>query len=296
MTTELSGNWKLLLANSLMREKWFISPQYVDANALMIISLLEGKSNFLLSGENRPAYEMSAGNGTAIWGIRDDWSKLPQNSVAVFPVRGSMMKHGTWCSYGTEEIERFMAFAAQQKNVAGAVLQIDSPGGEVASVAPMHRGIEAFKAKGKSVVSVCDDCFSAAYYTAIKTDFILAENDISSGFGSIGVAWDFWDVSPVLKKAGYVHYNIKAAESFDKNVAFEKALEGDYEQIITEFLSPLAQKFQNDVKEARGARLKTETPGILSGKTFFAKDAFTYGMIDGFGDLNRAVQLVLELS
>ena len=296
MKTELNSNWKLLLANALMHEKWFISPQYIDANALTVISLLEGKPNFMLSGSERPDYEMATGNGTAIRGIRDDWSKLPQNSVAIFPVRGSMMKHGTWCSYGTEEIEQFMAIAAEQKNIVGAVLQIDSGGGLVSSVAPMHRGIEAFKLKGKPVVSACDLCCSAAYYTAIKTDYILAENDISPELGSIGVMIDFWDASPVLEKNGYVHHRIKAAESADKNTAFEKALKGEYDEIISEYLSPLAQKFQNDVKEARGARLKADTPGILSGKTFYAKDAFTYGLIDGFGDLNRAVQLVIELS
>ena len=293
----LSSNWKFLLTSAFMRENWFILPQYIDANALMVMSLLEGKSDFLSADSERLVYDMRAGNGTAVWGLKENgFDKLPQNSVAIFPVSGSMLKNGTWCSYGTTEIEQFMAEAAAHKNIVGAVLYIDSPGGEASSVAPMHRGIDAFKVKGKPVVSLCDMCASAAYYTAIKTDFILAENDISSEIGSIGVMCDFWDASPVLEKNGYKHHRIKPPESADKNAAFEAALRGEYDQINEEILSPLAQKFQNDVKEARGARLKTETAGILSGKVFFAKDALTYGLIDGFGDLNKAVQLVIELS
>ncbi len=295
MKSSLNGNWGFMLLNSLMREKWFVLPQYIDAQALAIINILNKQDNTILTEMNRPDYQMAVGTGTAVRGI-SDLESIPKNSVAVFPVKGSMMKNGTLCSYGTEEIEAFMNQAAEHPNVVGAVLQIDSPGGEVASVAPMHRGIEAFKAKGKPVVSVCDACFSAAYYTAIKTDFILAENDISSQFGSIGVMCDFWDATPVFEKLGYVHHRIKPPESKEKNAPFEAALAGKYEQVISEELSPLAQKFQNDVKDARGSKLKAETPGILSGKIFMAKDAFAYGLIDGFGDLNRAVQLVLELS
>ncbi|MDR0874218.1 MAG: S49 family peptidase [Prevotellaceae bacterium] len=299
MTSSLHSNWQFLLANALMRGQWFIAPQYVAAHSELIANMLNKQSPFsveqpLLS--NRPDYVMQAGNGQVIWGIRKNFSEIPKNSVAIFPLKGTMMKDGTWCSYGTEEIEMFMQAAAAQPNVVGMVLHIDSPGGEVGSIAPIHRGIDYFAKQGKPVVSVCDYCYSAGYYAAIKTDLILAENDISSDFGSIGTMLDFIDSMPILEKAGYVHHRIKADESSDKNTAFEQALKGDYTAIKTEMLSPLAQKFQADVKAARGARLKADTPGILNGKTFFAKDALAVGLIDDFGDLNKAVQLVLELA
>ncbi|MDR1544124.1 MAG: S49 family peptidase [Prevotellaceae bacterium] len=294
MSKILKNNWQFHLANSLMRGNWFIDPQFMTSQAEIVVNLLN-KKEINISAE-RAEYDMLWGNGTAIYGIREEWKLLPKNSVAIFPIKGTMFKEGTWCSYGTEEIEQYMKTAAAQSNIVGAVLTINSPGGEVSAVAPMHRGIKAFKEAGKPVVSTCDTCMSAAYYAAIETDLILADNDISADFGSIGVMSNFIDAQQVYEKQGYVFHRIKAEESADKNVAFEKALKGDYEMLKSEALSPLAIKFQNDVKQARGAKLNLDTSGILNGKTFYAKKALEVGLIDGFGDINKAVQLVIELS
>ena len=60
-------------------------------------------------------------------------------------------------------------------------------------------------------------------------------------------------------------------------------------------LSPLARKFQEDVKKRRGDKLDTKVEGILNGAMFFAEDAVKYGLIDGIGTLGDSIQRVMDM-
>lgn len=296
MERKLNPNWQHILANSLLRGEWMIHPKFTVGNKDLIEKLINPTPTAEYAMIERQPYAASFSNGLNSPQPLNEANKPAPGAVAIFPIQGTMLKAGTMCAYGTEEIEAFMTEAAASDKIIGAVLLIDSPGGEVASVAPIHRGIKAFRDAGKPIVSVADSCMSAAYYAAIHTDYIFAENDISSEFGSIGVMMDFWDTTPLLEAEGYIHHRIKAPESNAKNKAFELALKGDYSLIQNETLSPLARKFQNDVRAARAERLDTEAEGILNGKTYFARDAAKLGLIDGFCSLDKAVKLVIELA
>lgn len=295
MKLELKDNWNFLLADSLLRGTWFIQPELAFNSTEQILSILDNKI-FGASTENRLEYYMSVSNGSVISGLKESFDKSPKNSVAIFPIQGSMMKDGTFCTYGMSEIEQFMQMAANHKNIVGAVLDIHSGGGSTAAVAPILRGIDEFKSKNKPVIASADVCCSAAYWAASACDFIMADNTISSEFGSIGVMMQFIDMMPALEASGRKVHTIYAPESSDKNAAFELALKGEYDKIKTEMLSPLAQNFQKNVKANRGSKLNLETPGILSGKTFFAEEALKIGFIDGIGNLSKAIQLALELA
>ena len=53
-------------------------------------------------------------------------------------------------------------------------------------------------------------------------------------------------------------------------------------------------EFLKEVKEKRKC-LKLDTPGILSGKMFYAREAVAVGLIDEIGTLGRAVEVAKEL-
>ena len=149
---------------------------------------------------------------------------------------------------------------------------------------------------GKPVISSADLSASAAYWIASASDHIMANNNISAEFGSIGVMMSFADVQPYYEKQGVKFHTIYAPESNYKNRPFEKALKGDYDEIKQEELSPLAIKFQNAVKANRGDKLKEETAGILNGKMFYAEQAKEVGLIDSIGSLDEAVQMAADMS
>lgn len=223
-----------------------------------------------------------------------DYNKAPKGSTAIIPIKGAMSKYDTPCAYGAESIGKFILHAASHKNIEAIILDIDSGGGAVNAVAPLIDAIESAKAK-KPVLAYCDTAASAAYWIAVSCDKIILSNDISAQVGSIGVMVSFSDMRGYWEAQGVKFHTIYAPESTHKNQAFELALKGDYDLIKTELLSPMAKQFQAAVKKNRpGIDLKQE--GIIAGRMFFARDAFKYGMVDGIGTIEQALNIAATLA
>lgn len=264
-----------------------------DRMATMDLDQIEGRAEIPVT------YQMALPGSPAVKNFND----APEGSIAVIPLKSVMIKYGTMCEYGTEEIATRMLEAAESSKINGIVLDIDSGGGSVDAIAPMLEAISKIRSKyGKPVVACADMCASAAYYVAAHCDRIVASNDVSSEFGSIGVMMSFWDMVPYYEKAGFKFHRIYAKESTHKNLPLEKALEGKYDLIQEEELSPLAVKFQNAVKEKRGSKLDLSVEGLLNGRMFYAGNpndekltAVKVGLIDEIGTLDYAVALAASL-
>jgi protease-4 len=234
----------------------------------------------------------------------ESFDKAPQGSTAIIPLKGTMLKYGTMCTYGTEEIGAQILEAGSHRNISGIVLDIDSGGGTIDAVGPMVQAIMKIRSEAKKpVVASCDLAASAAYWVASVCTRIVANNNISAEFGSIGVMMSFCDVQPFYEKEGYKFHSIYAPESNYKNRPLNLALEGKYEEIQNEELSPLAVSFQDAIKANRGSKLKLDTPGLLNGRMFFANNnkenslnAKEVGLIDEMGNLDLAVRLVRDLA
>lgn len=293
------------LYHTILTMKFFIDLRQVDALSVLLEKYLtkdlhDFSSKTLSDGEplkisyrsaEYPGISGSTGGAGQPGG--DDGKK---NMVAVIPLRGTMIKYGTMCSYGADEIAAAIDEAAANKKVTGIVLDIDSGGGAVDAVAPLVDAIRRTKAMGKPVVASCDLCASAAYWTACECDEIMADNNISSEFGSIGVMMSFPDYAKYYEKEGIKVHTIYSNLSTYKNAPFEAAKKGEYDSIKTEELDPLARKFQANVRAKRAGKLNEEVEGILSGKVFYAEDALKYGLIDSIGNLDRAIARVREMA
>lgn len=284
-------NSKLL--SSLVRGKWMITFEESIAKTAIVEKLMNGdfiadEYTRILSEEKPLLNAILAASGMG--GSFDD---APKGSIAIIPICGTMLKYGTYCSYGTEEIAAEITKAANHRNIDAIVLDIDSGGGAVDAIAPL---VDAIEKCSKPVVASCDLCASAAYWTATSCDRIIANNNISSEFGSIGVMMSFQDMIPYYKEMKINTHEIYSNHSEYKNRPFQLAKEGKYDEIKTEELDPLAIKFQTQVKTARGEKLNTEIPGILQGKMFGPENAKAYGLIDEIGNLDIAVQIARDLS
>ena len=293
------------LYHTILTMKFFIDLRQVDALSVLLEKYLtKDLQNFTskILSQTEPlkiSYRsaeypgISGSTGGAGQPGGDDGKK---NTVAVIPLRGTMIKYGTMCSYGADEIAAAIDEAAANKKVIGIVLDIDSGGGAVDAVAPLVDAIRRTKAMGKPVVASCDLCASAAYWTACECDEIMADNNISSEFGSIGVMMSFPDYAKYYEKEGIKIHTIYSNLSTYKNAPFEAAKLGKYDDIKTEELDPLARKFQANVRAKRAGKLNEDIEGILSGKVFYAEDALKHGLIDSIGTLDRAIARVRELA
>lgn len=277
------------LYSAILRGKWFIRLQDVEAGGLILQQILDGpisKTSQKLSDREPLKIQM------AEMASSKNQSELPENAVAIIPLHGTMLKYGTYCEYGTVEIADLIREAADNPKVAGILLDIDSGGGAVDAIAPILDALEYNRSLGKSSVAFCDLAASAAYYAALGCDEIIANNSISAEFGSIGVMMSFPDYAKYYENAGIKVHTIYSNLSDYKNAPFEAAKKGEYDKIKAEELDPLARKFQNAVKDKRGDKLKHDTEGLLSGRMFYQDDALAVGLIDHVGNLDFAVSRV----
>lgn len=281
------------LFSALLRGTWAITPQAAMEYFPLVQTILDGKFEDLPANDKPEAIITYMDTKGRMYGHSwEDPADNPDNAVAIVEVIGAITKYGGMCQYGAEEIGNMISMLMRSDKVKGIILKTDSPGGAVNAIAPL---IDPLIARTKPVVALCDTCASAGYYTAIHTDHIMADNTISASFGSIGVMVKLADMKGYYEQKGVKFHTIYSNHSEHKNQAFELALEGEYDAIREEHLDPFAISFQSAVKKQRGVRLDQSVPGVLSGKMFFAEEAKQIGLIDSIGNIEMAMDKVLEL-
>lgn len=288
MQRRLEANWQHHLLSAILRGQFMMSPDMALGFKSQVNSLLNSENlynNNLQVLENIPvmAYDGANDQGQDAQDLGEDGGK-----VIVLPVKGAMLKYGTMCTYGMDEIAHYTKHFAAKENVSAIVLDIDSGGGATNAVPPMEEAVSFVKALGKPIIAHCDAACSAAYWVASACDHIFVNNNVSSIFGSVGVMLSYLDLVPYYEKEGAKYHEIYATPSGDKNLAFQKLLKGEYDQIRSEMMNPMAIQFQNTIKSNR-SNLKLDTPGILSGGTFNGQKSIDIGLTDQFGPLQDAI-------
>jgi len=295
----LHSNWQFHFISTLAKGKFFIHPNEALSMGSQVAKILNRDWDNMATTDldkerNRAEFPVAAvSHDKDAFG---NFDQAPKGSTALIPLKGSMLKYGTWCSYGTEEVAAAIYAAAVHRNISSIVIDIDSGGGSVDSVAPVEQAIKFARKNGKPVVASVDMACSAAYWAASACNSIIADNNISATVGSIGVMMSFWDVKGYYEAQGFKLHTILAPGSNDKNKAFLLGMEEKYEIIQIKEQSPLAINFQNTIKTNRAGKINLAYPGILNGITLYAPKALSEGMIDEIGDRETAVQRAQELA
>ena len=166
------------LYHSILSMKFFIDLRQVDAHLVLLEKYLEKDvSDFTaktLSEEQPMKISYREIDFAPLAETGNEGKANEKKVVAIIPLHGTMIKYGTMCAYGADEIAEAIDEAAADKKVMGIVLDIDSGGGAVDAVAPLVDAIRRTKAMGKPVVACCDLCASAAYWTACECNEIMA--------------------------------------------------------------------------------------------------------------------------
>jgi protease-4 len=268
------------LARDIVQGKWLVS----NPDRLLPIA-----RSFL--NKTPVDMEVKAASVTTV----SDSGALPEKAkrVAIIPLHGTMTKYDTCESYGTTFIAKRIREMADDENVIGIILDIDSPGGSSSAIPPMIEAISHAKAAGKPVYAHVDYCASAAYWVASQCDAIYMDNDLSE-VGSIGAMAVFIDSTAANPTTGEKTIVIYAEESPDKNFAYREALSGRYEAAKAE-LKPLVDQFRDAVVAGRPT-IHKDQDGVLSGKMFLTADALRLNMADARKTLHETIDAVFALA
>jgi signal peptide peptidase SppA len=187
--------------------------------------------------------------------------------VAIIPVTGTLVqKLGTLRPYsgmtGYDGLRANLSMALGDDAVRAIVLDIDSPGGEVAGCFDLADSI--YKARGgKPIWSILtESAYSAAYALASACDRIIVPR--TGGTGSVGVICMHVDMSKALGAAGVnvtlIHYGDRKADGADSRPLSDEALaryQSDVDAMGELFVKTVARNRGLSVKTVRATQATT---------------------------------------
>ncbi|KAA6180834.1 S49 family peptidase [Pseudomonas veronii] len=187
--------------------------------------------------------------------------------VAIIPVTGTLVqKLGTLKPYsgmtGYDGLRANLSMALADDAVRAVVLDIDSPGGEVAGCFDLADSI--YKARGsKPIWSILtESAYSAAYALASACDRIVVPR--TGGTGSVGVICMHVDMSKALGAAGVnvtlIHYGDRKADGADSKPLSDEALsryQSDVDAMGELFVKTVARNRGLSVKAVRATQATT---------------------------------------
>ena len=207
--------------------------------------------------------------------------------ICVITLTGAVTKYDKPCedSMGTLSVAREFDRAYADDSIVGVIFKMDSPGGEARACNHVYQAIER---RNKPVIVFVEDmACSAAYYMASNADLIIANYKLAR-IGCIGAMTTIYDQREYLKKLGVVEDEIYSSLSPDKNSEYRAYLDGNKEPLI-KILDVLAEDFISQVEKGRGDKLKEDRSVWGTGKTYFANEALSLGLIDAIDQFDNVV-------
>ena len=210
--------------------------------------------------------------------------------TAVIEIKGEI---AAGADASAEFVVAAMKTAFEDDGAKGIVLLINSPGGSPVQAGIINDEIKRMRAKyNKPVYAVVEEtCASAAYYIAAATDKIFV--DKASIVGSIGVLMDGFGFTGLMDKVGVERRLLTAGDNkgfLDPFSPTNDAQKAHAQQMLDQ----IHGQFIEVVKNGRGDRLKTATPGLFSGLFWSGQQSIELGLADQLGNVDLVARDVIK--
>ena len=179
---------------------------------------------------------------------------------------------------------------ANDSTIKGAIVRIDSPGGEVTASDEIWREMKLLDQKKPVVISMSDTAASGGYYIAMTGDPVLAYAGTLTG--SIGVVFGKPDLHGLYDKLGITKDTLQRGRFAD--------IDSDYKEMDAAELAKLREgidesykEFVTKVAQARHRPFEQIEP-MAQGRVWLGSQAKANGLVDELGGLDRAVELVKQ--
>lgn len=214
-------------------------------------------------------------------------AKKGDKSVAIINVAGTLMKQQpSMGGTSTVQLRRDIRGAANDPNVSGILLRVDSPGGTVSGTADLAADVKAAR-KAKPVWAHIEDLgASAAYWVASQADKVYA-NTPTALVGSIGTVMTVYDASAAAEREGiktlvFRTGPLKGLGTPGDPVSEEQS--AHLQQIVNE----MQTHFDAAVRSGRNLSA-AQLAAVKSGGVFPASEALDKGLIDGIRSLDSTL-------
>jgi protease-4 len=215
---------------------------------------------------------------------------LPGKFIAVVPITGAIPSSQPGTRGGLQIATTLTTLRLARKNpqVAGVVLQVDSPGGSAFASDLIHREVVRLKEKKPVVASMGDVAASGGYYVSAPADYVVAQPLTITG--SIGVVSARLVTEPLLEKWGIHTSTVRRAPHADLFTRPGRLDESE-DAILDREIGNFYDTFVGIVAEGRG-RPADEVEPLARGRVWSGQDAMDKGLVDELGGLDVAIEQV----
>ena len=264
---------------------------YIVAGLLAVITILGIILVFSGSGKNYESKDYSLDRIVTKRIIKKSGIVLETiNGVIQFNVSQNML--GFTESGISSLIDRIYSYA-ENPNVEGMIIRINSPGGTIGAVQEVYNAIKAFRSHGKIVVaSFGDIAASGGYYIASACDKIVSNPGTITG--SIGVIIASPSFVKLFKKFG-LGYNVIKSGAHKDILSPYREMTPEEHKIIQGVVDNAYYQFLNAVSSGRNIKIQ-KLKKYADGRIFTGAQAKKINLVDVLGDLHTAVRLVGKLT
>lgn len=232
----------------------------------------------------------SCSSAMSSWGGTGTAGSASPNSIAVITIDGTIQYDNTSCS--PEGLKYLLDKAADDDNIKGVVLRINSGGGTATAGEEMAEYVKEFSEQKPIVVSSASVNASAAYEVSSQADYIYVAK--TSEVGAIGTAMQVTDLSGLLDKLGIDVSTITSASSKDSTYGLRELTDEErvyYQHIVDQ----INETFIENVADGRGMSVD-EVRSLANGLVYTGLDAVENGLADEIGTREDAIDKVAELA
>ena len=182
--------------------------------------------------------------------------------------------------------------AFENKNTAGVILRINSPGGSPVQAGYINDEIRRLRTLHPDIplyAVITDICASGGYYIAVAADKIYANK--ASVVGSIGVIMEGFGFVDTIKKLGIERRLMHAGENKGFLDPFSP-LRPDEVAHAEKLLQQIYRQFIDTVKAGRGKRLQQDDK-MFSGLVWTGEESVQLGLVDGLGSASSVAREVI---
>lgn len=232
----------------------------------------------------------------------DDYQVAPgglsTHRIAVVFAQGTIVRGGNgtdpWSQQryvGAESLRQILRPLAEDANLTGVIVRVDSPGGSAVASDLILREMELLAAKKPVVVSMSDVAASGGYYISAKAAKIVAEPATITG--SIGVVGGKLATRRFQEELlGVSHDTLQRGANAD----FYSSLDPFSPEQEARFLAGMTRVYKvfvGHVAEGRDMS-RADVENVAGGRIWTGRQALENGLVDEVGGLDRAIELVLE--
>lgn len=210
----------------------------------------------------------------------------PTQKISVINVEGMIAS-----DQSNDTIVDMLKEAQKDPQIAGVIMQINSPGGSVYASEKIYKEIKKLQEINKPVYAVMEElAASGGYYISAPCDKIYASNETWTG--SIGVIMQSYSLEGLFDEYGIKEQNITTGKMKDAGSPGSD-MDDEEKEYFQGLVDSAFGRFVKVVSEGRDMSEK-EVRKLADGRVYDGSQALENGLVDDIGDLEAAYKDMAE--